>query len=120
MRGSPTAPKPSAARSLSRSPSARLRYFMLKFHSAGSVIAFDFKDALSFEGETGPYVQYAIVRIRNILSEGWNHAGSGVSGVRSAWRRRTLDLLRDADEIWAIWLHEVRSVPRSSPVYYHL
>src|SRR5580658_8599062 len=43
-----------------------LRYFMLKF-TRGTVIAFDFKDALSFEGETGPYVQYAIVRIRNIF-----------------------------------------------------
>jgi len=43
-----------------------LRYFMLKF-SRNSVIAFDFKDALSFEGETGPYCQYAVVRIRNIF-----------------------------------------------------
>ncbi len=43
-----------------------LRYFMLKF-TRGTVIAFDFKDALSFEGETGPYIQYAIVRIRNIF-----------------------------------------------------
>src|SRR5581483_1043398 len=38
-----------------------LRYFMLKY-TKPSVIAFDFKDALSFEGETGPYAQYAIVR----------------------------------------------------------
>ncbi len=43
-----------------------LRYFMLKF-TRNSVIAFDFADALSFEGETGPYVQYAAVRARNIL-----------------------------------------------------
>ena len=35
-----------------------LRYFMLKF-TKPSVIAFDFKEALSFEGETGPYAQYA-------------------------------------------------------------
>jgi arginyl-tRNA synthetase len=46
-----------------------LRYFMLKF-TRNSVIAFDFKDALSFEGETGPYVQYAVVRIRNIFRKG--------------------------------------------------
>ncbi|HXZ27663.1 MAG TPA: arginine--tRNA ligase, partial [Terriglobales bacterium] len=38
-----------------------LRYFMLKF-TKGSLIAFDFKEALSFEGETGPYCQYAVVR----------------------------------------------------------
>ncbi len=39
---------------------------MLKF-TRNSVIAFDFQEALSFEGETGPYVQYAAVRSRNIL-----------------------------------------------------
>ena len=43
-----------------------LRYFMLKF-TRNTVIAFDFKEALSFEGETGPYVQYAVVRARNIF-----------------------------------------------------
>lgn len=45
-----------------------LRYFMLKY-TRNSVIAFDFADALSFEGETGPYVQYAAVRARNILKK---------------------------------------------------
>ncbi len=43
-----------------------LRYFMLKF-TRNSVIAFDFHEALSFEGETGPYVQYSAVRAENIL-----------------------------------------------------
>ena len=43
-----------------------LRYFMLKY-TRNSLIAFDFQDALSFEGETGPYAQYAAVRARNIL-----------------------------------------------------
>ena len=43
-----------------------LRYFLLKF-TRNAVIAFDFQEALSFEGETGPYVQYAAVRARNIL-----------------------------------------------------
>ncbi len=43
-----------------------LRYFMLKF-TRNSVIAFDLQEALSFEGETGPYVQYTAVRARNIL-----------------------------------------------------
>ena len=42
-----------------------LRYFLLKY-TRNSVIAFDFQEALSFEGETGPYVQYAAVRARNI------------------------------------------------------
>jgi arginyl-tRNA synthetase len=43
-----------------------LRYFMLKF-TRNSVIAFDLQEALSFEGDTGPYVQYAAVRAGNIL-----------------------------------------------------
>lgn len=42
-----------------------LRYFLLRY-TRSTIIAFDFKDALSFEGETGPYVQYAIVRARSI------------------------------------------------------
>ena len=45
-----------------------LRYFMLKF-TKQSVIAFDFKEALSFEGETGPYAQYAVVRAVGIFKK---------------------------------------------------
>ncbi len=43
-----------------------LRYYLLKY-TRNAVVAFDFKDALSFEGETGPYCQYAAVRARNIF-----------------------------------------------------
>jgi arginyl-tRNA synthetase len=43
-----------------------LRYFLLKF-TRNSVIAFDFNEALSFEGETGPYCQYAAVRANSIF-----------------------------------------------------
>jgi arginyl-tRNA synthetase len=46
-----------------------LRYFLLRF-TRSTVIAFDFKDALSFEGETGPYVQYAVVRVNGIVRKG--------------------------------------------------
>jgi arginyl-tRNA synthetase len=46
-----------------------LRYFLLRF-TRSTVIAFDFEDALSFEGETGPYVQYAVVRVNGILRKG--------------------------------------------------
>ena len=45
---------------------AALRYFLLKF-TRNSVIAFDFQEALSFEGETGPYCQYAAVRTNSIF-----------------------------------------------------
>jgi arginyl-tRNA synthetase len=44
-----------------------IRYFMLKF-SRGKLIVFDIEEALSFEGETGPYLQYAVVRANNIFS----------------------------------------------------
>jgi len=43
-----------------------LRYFLLKY-TRRTIIAFDFKDALAFEGETGPYLQYTVVRAQNIL-----------------------------------------------------
>jgi len=43
-----------------------LRYFLLKF-STRIIIAFDLKEALAFEGETGPYLQYTVVRARNIF-----------------------------------------------------
>ena len=43
-----------------------LRYFLLKF-TRNSVISFDFKEAMSFDGETGPYCQYAVVRAKNIF-----------------------------------------------------
>ena len=47
---------------------AAVRYFMIKF-SRGKVIAFDLDEALSFEGESGPYIQYAVVRANNIFQK---------------------------------------------------
>jgi len=52
-----------------------LRFFLLKV-TRNAIIAFDFKDALSFEGETGPYCQYAVVRIRGIRRKGAESATS--------------------------------------------
>ena len=89
-----------------------LRYFMLKF-TRGTVIAFDFKDALSFEGETGPYVQYAIVRIRNILRKAGVTPEAALSELARLAEQEAFDwtLLKEVDEIWAIWL---RSAKRSA------
>ena len=47
---------------------AAVRYFMVRF-SRGKVIAFDIDEALSFEGESGPYLQYSVVRAKNILQK---------------------------------------------------
>jgi arginyl-tRNA synthetase len=77
-----------------------LRYFMLKF-TKSSVIAFDFKEALSFEGETGPYAQYAAVRATNIFRKGGmefdQFTGEGIdfSKYLSA---------EGSNEIWELWL----------------
>jgi arginyl-tRNA synthetase len=79
-----------------------LRYFMLKY-TKQSVIAFDFKDALSFEGETGPYAQYAVVRASSIFRKAalepdefpLNLAQSELAASFSG---------QDADEIWELWL----------------
>lgn len=57
-----------------------LRYFLLKF-TRNSVIAFDFKEALSFEGETGPYCQYAAVRANSIFRKLEVGTGSGSDRV---------------------------------------
>jgi arginyl-tRNA synthetase len=47
---------------------AAVRYFLIKY-SRGKVIAFDMDEALSFEGESGPYIQYAVVRANNIFQK---------------------------------------------------
>jgi arginyl-tRNA synthetase len=81
-----------------------LRYFMLKF-TRGTVIAFDFKDALSFEGETGPYVQYAIVRIRNIFRKAETTPEQVLADFATL---NASTFLQEADEIWAIWLRAAK------------
>ncbi len=45
-----------------------LRYFMIKY-TRNTIITFDLEEALSFEGETGPYLQYAMVRARSIFAK---------------------------------------------------
>jgi arginyl-tRNA synthetase len=83
-----------------------LRYFMLKF-TKQSVIAFDFKEALSFEGETGPYAQYAVVRATSIFKK----AGldPDTFGADLSSNLRAQDLVQQltgeaANEIWELWL----------------
>ncbi len=84
-----------------------LRYFMLKY-TRNSVIAFDFKDALSFEGETGPYVQYAVVRIRNIFRKG--NADPEVALAELAGLAELDKYLAGAEneDIWELWLRAGR------------
>jgi arginyl-tRNA synthetase len=72
-----------------------LRYFMLKF-TRNTVIAFDFKEALSFEGETGPYVQYAIVRARNIFRKAGTTPEAALSGVNAGSYLE--------GDLWELWI----------------
>jgi arginyl-tRNA synthetase len=108
-----------------------LRYFMLKY-TKPSVIAFDFKDALSFEGETGPYAQYAVVRATSIFrkagvdpdsfpfkvidfypyidtsrTEGEEELEPGsLESIEELWKGPINfgTYLADANEIWELWL----------------
>jgi len=76
-----------------------LRYFMLKF-TKNAVIAFDFKDALSFEGETGAYVQYAVVRAASIFRKSEMPAERALEAADLAWPH----LLDIEDDIWELWV----------------
>ena len=83
-----------------------LRYFMLKY-TKQSVIAFDFKEALSFEGETGPYAQYAVVRATSIFRKAGLDPDTffqeSASNVTAADLASFLNA-EGANEIWELWL----------------
>ncbi|HEY1901296.1 MAG TPA: arginine--tRNA ligase [Terracidiphilus sp.] len=83
-----------------------LRYFMLKF-TRNSVIAFDFKDALSFEGETGPYIQYAVVRARNIFRKAGTTPEAVIAELSGIDASSYLSG-DAAEDIWALWLRAGR------------
>jgi arginyl-tRNA synthetase len=79
-----------------------LRYFMLRF-TRNTVIAFDFKDALSFEGETGPYVQYAIVRAANIFRKANTTEAASLAAIASLDLTNILDT-EEGSSLWETWL----------------
>jgi len=84
-----------------------LRYFMLKY-TRNSVIAFDFKDALSFEGETGPYIQYAVVRARNIFRKAETTPEAELAKLAGLAEFGAFLEGEDAEDIWALWLRAAR------------
>ena len=80
-----------------------LRYFMLKY-TKQSVIAFDFNDALSFEGETGPYAQYAVVRANSIFRKaGIDPETYGRQVARDLAASDSMKFLDESDELWELW-----------------
>jgi len=83
-----------------------LRYFMLKY-TKQSVIAFDFKDALSFEGETGPYAQYAVVRATSIFRKAGVDPNMFFNASVASLPPDNLGVYLSGDvgnEIWELWL----------------
>jgi arginyl-tRNA synthetase len=81
-----------------------LRYFLLKY-SRTSIIFFDFREALAFDGETGPYIQYSVVRANSIFRKLWQ---SGIDPDKAAIgevpRERIAELLSgpDGDDLWSL------------------
>jgi arginyl-tRNA synthetase len=84
-----------------------LRYFLLRF-TRNTVIAFDFQEALSFEGETGPYVQYAAVRARNIFRK-LEERGESVPVFAAELTREAFDRQLASEDAWQILLAASKS-----------
>ncbi len=79
-----------------------LRFFLLKF-TRPTVIAFDFQEALSFEGETGPYVQYAAVRARSIARK-LTERGEQLPDFRAELSSDALGRQLASEEFWQVLL----------------
>ncbi|MEW6320023.1 MAG: arginine--tRNA ligase [Acidobacteriota bacterium] len=89
---------------------AAVRYFMIKY-SRTKVIAFDIDEALSFEGESGPYLQYAVVRANNIFQKLHERTGVREADVLGALADTPTAALDGADgdhELWALVLEASR------------
>jgi arginyl-tRNA synthetase len=84
---------------------------MLKF-TKQSVIAFDFKEALSFEGETGPYAQYAVVRATSIFKKAALDSDTFFKEIASNLSRADFAPYLTgefANEIWELWLSAAKT-----------
>jgi len=89
---------------------AAVRYFLVKY-SRTKVIAFDIDEALSFEGESGPYLQYAVVRANNIFQKLQDREGVSEAQLLAALASTPPDALNGADgdhELWALVLEASR------------
>ncbi len=81
-----------------------LRYYMLRY-TRNTIIAFDFKDALSFEGETGPYAQYAAVRAANIFRKAETTPEDAIAACAQNSAHA-----ENVDSIWAVWLAASKAI----------
>jgi arginyl-tRNA synthetase len=78
-----------------------VRYFLLRY-ARNTVMAFDFKEALNFDGETGPYVQYAVVRANNIFRKLEESGTETAPASRDIDTTRLGDFLSAHDDIWEL------------------
>ncbi len=88
---------------------AAVRYFMIKY-SRTKVITFDIDDALNFEGETGPYLQYAAVRANAIVRKLQERDGVSREAIAAALDDTPADALApgEGDEVWDLVLEAAR------------
>lgn len=93
---------PEAAAVAAAIATAAIRYFMIKY-SRGKLIAFDIDEALSFEGESGPYVQYAAVRAANILRKLYERDGLDDAALTAALESLPAAPLEDPGDGTAAW-----------------
>jgi arginyl-tRNA synthetase len=97
-------PPPEAARAIA---TGAVRYFLLRYGRT-KVLTFDTDEALAFVGETGPYIQNAVVRARSIfgkLAEG----GADLTALLS----RPVDFARflsgeEGEEVWSLLMLAAR------------
>ncbi len=100
-----------------------LRFFMLRF-TRNTIIAFDFKEALSFEGETGPYIQYAIVRAANIFRKSGVPADEALTAIAEIEGLEPILSSEEGTSLWETWLAASRlstvldqSIQSAEPAY---
>ncbi len=102
-RRNPELPDEAKRRTAAQIARGALRYFLLKF-ARNSMIVFDVDDALSFEGETGPYLMYTVVRLNSIFRKLEEREGTTRADLekRAAAGRASFEIL-DAGERGELW-----------------
>lgn len=78
-----------------------LRYFLLKF-TRNTVIVFDFKEALSFEGETGCFCQYSAVRANSIFRKLEESDLEKAIKTVAEKRAEAAEILAGENEVWSL------------------
>jgi len=86
---------------------AAVRYFLIKY-SRTTVIAFDIDEAVSFVGETGPYLQYAVVRANKIIGKLQERFGQDETATLAELPSTPPDLINEDAELWALVLEASR------------